>query len=335
MDYQHYTTEDFILDEKFQDWVFYPTPSLSHFWEEFLQNHPERIREVDEARCLLAAIQFHRHEPDRLMQQRIQARLQSYTREASNRQIHRKGITRHISPYWVAAGVAFLLFVGAALWQTAYQSLPVYQTAYAETKEIWLPDSSLVVLNANSSIKVKDYETATLREVWLEGEAFFEVTKNKERPFIVHTEDLQVRVTGTSFNVADRQWKTEVVLATGQVLLEADVLAEPLIMKPGDLVSYDKASRQIQQQEVSPDQYKAWRDRIYFFQEATLQEVAEVIETYYGQEVQLDQNVSELRFTAKVMMHAEVDELLTLLSETFDLTIIKNRKQILIRKEKQ
>ena len=330
MDYPHYTTEDFVLDEKFQDWVFHPTPLLNSFWEDFLRQYPEKASEVEAAKKQLTAIRFRQHPPDELMHWRIRAKLAEAS--ASNRQIERKIRTRF--PYWAAACLALLLLVGLAVWRY-HTPTPTYQTAYAETKEVWLPDSTLVVLNANSSLTIRDYSDGPLREVWLAGEAFFEVKENPAQPFVVHTEAMNVRVTGTSFNVADRPEKTEIVLATGQVLLEAKALAEPISMQPGDLVAYDKASRQIEQQRVVPKQYTAWRNRIYFFQEASLSEVAEVIETYYGQEVQLNQGLSELKFTAKVVMQPEVDELLILLSETFDITITKNQKQIMIRKNKQ
>lgn len=334
MDYQHYTVEDFILDEKFQDWVFHTTPALTYFWENFLQRHPDKVREIAEARSRLAAIQFHRHLPDEAMHQRIRARLQAHTKvTVSKRQIEKKSTLRHLSPYLAAACVALLLLVGVGIWQNNYSSSPLYQTAYAETQEVWLPDSTLVVLNAHSSITFPNYTTGPLREVWLEGEAFFEVTKNKQRPFIVHVDEMDVRVTGTSFNVADRHGKTQVVLESGQVLLETAVLAKPLTMKPGDLVAYDKVTQRIEQQVVIPEHYTAWRDHVHFFQETPLPEVAEVIETYYGQKVQLDPALSELKFTAKVAMQPEVDKLLTLLSETFDLTITKNQEEIMIQKE--
>ena len=208
MDYQYYTAEDFILDEKFQDWVFHTTPALTYFWEDFLQHHPDKVREIAEARSRLAAIQFHRHLPDEAMHQRIRARLQAHTKgTVSKRQIEKKSTIQQLSPYLAAACVALLLLVGVGIWQNNYLSSPLYQTAYAETQEVWLPDSTLVVLNAHSSITFPNYTTGPLREVWLEGEAFFEVTENKQRPFIVHVDEMDVRVTGTSFNVADRSRK--------------------------------------------------------------------------------------------------------------------------------
>lgn len=330
MDYRRYTTEDFVLDEQFQDWVFRSTPSLTSFWENFLRQYPEKAPEVEAAKHQLRTIRFRQHASDDLMHRRIRTKLVNVT--ASNRQIERKTYHRRLLPYLAAACLALLVLVGIGVWQNYYQLRPTYQTAYAETKEVWLPDSTWVVLNANSSLTIGDYSDGPLREVWLAGEAFFEVKENPAQPFVVHTEAMNVRVTGTSFNVADRPKKTEVVLATGQVLLEADALADPLRMQPGDLVAYNKASRQIEQQKVLPDQYTAWRDRIYFFQEASLPEVAEVIETYYGQKVHLAPGLSELKFTAKVVMQPEVDALLTLLSETFDLSITRNQQQVMMKK---
>ncbi len=336
MDYKHYTADDFILDEKFQDWVFHSTPALNYFWENFCLHHPEKSLELEEARRQLEVIQFYKHVPDDGMHQRIRNQLQAHVgTSASRQQSEPKNNHRHLYPYWVAASISLIILIGFGLWQISYKPSPKYHTSYAEIQEVWLPDSTLVVMNANSSITYTAYEEGPLREVWLEGEAFFDVTENKDRPFIVHVDEMDVRVTGTTFNVLDRQDKTQVVLASGQVILESVALAKPLQMKPGDLIAYDKSSGQVEQRVVVPNKYTAWRTRIYFFEDASLQEVAGVIETYYGQKVQLDPTISKMKFTATVTMHEEVDELLTLLSETFDLNITVNQNEIMIKKEKQ
>ncbi|NJN28279.1 MAG: hypothetical protein HC819_21080 [Cyclobacteriaceae bacterium] len=335
MDYQYYTEDDFFLDEKFQDWVFRPNPTLNNFWETFLQQYPEKQKEVYESRKRLYAIQFYHHLSDGGMHQRIRTRLQLRIGTTEDSYvIEKKSKFRQFYPYWVAASIALVILFGVGLWQIGYNTTPKYQTAYGATQNVWLPDSTLVVLNANSSITFPDYNNNPLREVWLEGEAFFEVTENKERPFIVHVDEMDIRVTGTSFNVAFREGRTQVVLASGQVILESEAFAKPFQMKPGDLVAFDNTSRQVEHKEVTPYEYTAWRDRIYFFKEAALEDVAKVIETYYGKNVQLDPAVSGLKFTAKVTMQKEADELLTLLSETFDLEIITKQNQIMIKKEK-
>src|SRR5690606_15777064 len=107
-------------------------------------------------------------------------------------------------------------------------------TGYGETRKINLPDGSLVVLNANSELKYEsNWQQAPMREVWLQGEAFFEVVKTtEEKQFIVHTGSLDVEVLGTQFNVHNRHQKVQVVLSSGKVKLQPLERQESLLMNP-------------------------------------------------------------------------------------------------------
>ena len=114
-----------------------------------------------------------------------------------------------------------MLLLGVSLWYAwLAQSTSTYVTRYGETQTILLPDSSTVLLNANSRLTLSTDWTDT-REVWLEGEAFFRVRKIKRITspasaehvkFIVRTDRLNVEVLGTEFNVRQRSEKTAVLL---------------------------------------------------------------------------------------------------------------------------
>ncbi len=332
MDYSRFTTEDFLLDEHFQQWVYKPDPSSERFWKQFLEQHPEQALAITEARTQLKALRFHETPVDASMQSRIRGKLEEHTQISSTKSLV---VQLRGSQHWVQFAVAacgLLLLVAGIIFFTGRTPTLEYNTAYAETQEVQLPDGTLVTLNANSSLSADNDPTAPLREVRLSGEAFFEVAEDATRPFIVYANTMKVRVTGTSFNVTTRSEKTEVVLATGHVILESSDLAEPISMEPGDWVAYHEGNRDLQQQKVVTDQYTAWRDRVYYFQEASLAEVAAFIENYYGQKVQLEGRLSKLTFTAKVTLAPQVDDLLILLTETFDLAIEANQENITIKK---
>ena len=334
MDYSRFTTEDFLPDEYFQQWVYNPDPSSERFWKQFLEQHPEQVPTITEARTQLKAIRFFETPVDTSMQSRIRAKLNEHTQTSSTEPpvVQLRG-----SQHWVRYAVAacgLLLLVAGIIFFTRHTPTLEYNTAYAETREVQLPDGTLVTLNANSSLSVDNDPTASLREVRLSGEAFFEVAEDVTHPFIVYANTMKVRVTGTSFNVTTRSEKTEVVLATGHVILESSDLAEPISMEPGDWVAYDEANQDLQQQRVITDQYTAWRDRVYYFQEASLAEVAALIENFYGREVQFEDGLSKLTFTAKVTLAPQVDDLLILLTETFDLAVDADQESITIKKAK-
>lgn len=331
MDYQHHTTEDFLLNESFQSWVFSPSPKEERFWENFLAQHPEKSVKIYAAKAQLQSIRFQEHTVDSKTQARVRARLiANISHKAMVPAQRRATLVRQFLPYLAAACLAAAA-ISIGIWQHLKSQYTIYETAQAETQEVWLPDSTSVTLNANSLLRVRYADDRLRREVWLEGEAFFRVAHNSQRPFIVYADDMQVRVTGTAFNVSNRGRDTEVVLTSGQVILQAEALTQPLVMAPGDLVAYDKELRAVRQQTVEPDQYTAWRDRIYFFEEATLTEVAEVIQNYYSIKVEIPRDLASLTFTAKVQLQANPQDLLTLLSETLDISIRTDQQQIIVQ----
>ena len=126
-----------------------------------------------------------------------------------------------------------------------------YTSGAGQQRTITLPDGSVVVLNANSTLTTAAHWTAeTPREVWLTGEGYFRVTHRAPRPvaditaapapikFVVHAADLSIAVLGTQFDVNSRAGATKVVLASGKVAVERQMLLtrEHLLMQPGDLV---------------------------------------------------------------------------------------------------
>lgn len=108
-----------------------------------------------------------------------------------------------------------------------------------------LPDHSRVTLNANSRVTYyEETHPQPVREVFLEGEAFFSVVHQERAspvPFIVRTPDLTVQVLGTEFNVNTRRGRTQVVLDDGQIELQLPS-EQKAAMKPGDLVEYEAQS---------------------------------------------------------------------------------------------
>src|SRR5690606_18122735 len=133
----------------------------------------------------------------------------------------RKFITQQ-NWYRIAAVFAGLLLVSALLLWVYRTSDTTYTTAFGEVKTILLPDSSEIILNANSTLSyATHWNKSKAREVFLSGEAFFKV---QEKPvasgyakFVVHTGNLDIEVLGTQFNVHHRRNKTQVVLNSGKV----------------------------------------------------------------------------------------------------------------------
>src|SRR5690554_1130205 len=123
------------------------------------------------------------------------------------------------SHIWSAVAASCLIMILAAIWiwQPSKSSDIQYVTSNGETMEIVLPDSSVVMLNANSSLVWRTSNQNELREVRLSGEAFFNVRSMTEKPFRVYSNEMIIEVLGTSFNLNNRENKDEVFLEEGSI----------------------------------------------------------------------------------------------------------------------
>lgn len=246
---------------------------------------------------------------------------------AVNAHIHasqRKG-GKSMSYYRMAAIFIALLLSSLVLYQYVYTARLEYTTAYGQTRKVVLPDSSVVTLNANSTLRVPQYWHlyAEDRKAWLDGEAFFEVKKKQGTTFTVYAGGVAVEVLGTSFNVQDRRGKTRVVLNSGKVKLKLADKGQELTMQPGDLVKYVKHQKTVEQRLVDPERYSAWKDHRLIFQDSKLEEIALILEDNYGYEVQMrDSSLADRRFTGSVPSD-NMEMLLDKLSHVFNIEIQK------------
>ncbi|MGB3851296.1 MAG: FecR domain-containing protein [Tunicatimonas sp.] len=244
--------------------------------------------------------------------------------------------------YWYRAAAVLgglMLMVSLFYLLTTRNESPTlaYATDYGETKTIWLPDSSKVVLNANSSLTFSN-DDQHIREAWLEGEAFFEVKKigqvvgaNQPVKFIVHTENLDVEVLGTAFNVNERRGATQVVLEHGRVRL-ATKHNEQLVMKPGELVALTSPSAALTTQLVDPKDYLAWQEQKLLFKRTPITEVATIMEDYYGWEVSLSEDDwADQRITGSIPTHSE-EIFLEILTESMGVQAIRDGNRVTLQK---
>jgi ferric-dicitrate binding protein FerR (iron transport regulator) len=225
---------------------------------------------------------------------------------------------------WLAAAAIVLLISFGVFITRDYIFYQRYQTAFGEIQKIQLPDGSQVSLNANSSLKVARFGFGkNTREVFLMGEASFSVkhTIDNQR-FIVKTDkNFEVEVLGTEFNVYARQKEAKVVLNKGKVKLNYSVgkNAKQLTMKPGDLVTFDPIGQVKVQQIEQPQNYSAWQEHRFVFEQTPLKEVATMIQENFGVKIEFRDEALSQR-TISGAFHAEnADELLQVISELLEI----------------
>ena len=303
MHYANYEAEDFASDPAFRQWVRQPDAEQDVFWKEWLEHHPEKAETLAQARRLVNFLHFS---------------------------------SRGYTSWWrVAAAVSLLMLAGSAVWFSFFASSELsYQTSYSEQREILLPDSTRVTLNANSQLRMsRAWQGEQAREVWLEGEAYFKVVKKPESAdgrFIVHTPELDIEVLGTVFNVQVRRGKTEVVLDEGKVQLKQVGENESLLMLPGEKASLD-AGKRLTKASVNPERYVSWKDNRLFFDNASLREIFLRIQDIHGYQIKVsDPKLLQQQFTGSCPVD-DISLLITALSETFDLNVERDGKQITFR----
>ncbi len=199
--------------------------------------------------------------------------------------------TRRTKRIWsyAAAVVLLALLAGYGLINSWSSEATIYHTAYGETQEIQLEDGSVVTLNANSTLEWKSgWKRSGERHVVLTGEAFFDVSHTDDAAaFTVETNDLSVRVLGTTFNVSARRDRTGVTLETGKIELDLKQTDEkPLAMEPGDFVQFSATTNDLERSKVqSINQSTDWMAGVLRFEDVTVEEMFNEIEDQYGKKL--------------------------------------------------
>ena len=203
-------------------------------------------------------------------------------------------------PLLIASGV--LLYRQLNLKKNQQFAIQEITSPSGVRSQIVLPDGSNVWLNAESTIKFKMPFDQKNRDVSLSGEAFFDVQKNPNIPFVVSSGGVNVKVLGTRFNYRafENENNVEIVLEEGKVNLNTgrDKIVNEVIMKPGDRAVYNKASKLTRVTNEKIEKYIAWHDGKLVFDETLMPEVATQIGRWFGVDVVIaDSKINGYRIT--------------------------------------
>ncbi len=206
-----------------------------------------------------------------------------------------------------------------------HQSVPVITEVLVPngtTREIVFPDSSIVFLDSGSFLTYSDHFGDKLREVNLEGEGYFEITRNPQIPFIVHAGDAVIKVIGTKFNV--RAWKlshmVKIVVEEGKVLFYSkdDSEDESVIIAKNQLSTLPENGKPQKPQVVDVSQYLSWMNHEMVFQNVTLNEVLQQLERWYDLKINIaDKSLLFVPVTINITGQHPVDTYLSLIGSIF------------------
>jgi transmembrane sensor len=194
-----------------------------------------------------------------------------------------------------------------------------------------LPDSSVVHLNSQSRLNYPEYFSGNIRIVELEGEAYFSVKHDKNRPFIVKCGNSQVTVTGTEFNIRNRNNNTKIVVANGSVNVLSLSSRKQENLQKGEMVSLDKIGNISSPIHVNLKYYLAWKSNKLAFTHAPLQEVMAEIERTYNLKAEFLIDSAKYRTITGIFETDSLEKVLSVLSLTLDLNISQKGMKIIIR----
>ena len=242
------------------------------------------------------------------------------------KQRRRKDRLRNLkNVFKLAAAITVGFFIGALVsYFGGTAPEPIYYVAHApkgSVSEIVLPDGSTIFLNADSRVKYSIDGKNNVREVFLEGEAWFDVEKNKEKPFVVHTLFYDVNVTGTQFNIkayeADNTLST--TLEEGRIIIQSTDkfrLAKNIIINPGEQALLNKESKELTINKVNTKWVTSWKDNKLIFVNMNLKELVVLLERKYGVDIEIkNKEILNLHFDGTIK-NESVIEFLNIIQKT-------------------
>ena len=262
--YLQYKLEDFLADDNFVNWVL--DKKNDKDWTEWLDKHPAAQSLVINARQSALSLRFNTEDGLDLSKQKTWSRIQESTQAkevqlTSNRRNWIYGLL-------AAASVALL---GVFLFPQGSSS---FKTSIAETQSITLPAQSQVTLAASSELSFEEDDWSTKRSVALSGQAHFKVTKGVS--FIVNTDNGNVQVLGTEFDVLSRDNSFQVLVTEGKVRVSSGSLEKVLT---ADMAFYKNPKWQ---EGTNLDNTWASKDVLFAFNNQPLQSVLQSLSFSYG-----------------------------------------------------
>lgn len=252
-----------------------------------------------------------------------------------------KSITKTIKPYFyrIAAAITIVCTAGGLIINSkinhkqSSDEFTTLSTKAGQIKKITLPDHSTVWLNAASKMRLKSTFEGATREVFLDdGEAYFEVTKNPNKPFLVHSANIKVQVLGTSFNVRAYQKLStvKVSVSTGRVQVDHQIKTLA-ILKPKQQLTYDKLNNTFIKTENEEREAKGWTEGKTYLHQVSFKELQLVLENNFGIHLKPGKiQVSEYQFTLNLHSRMSKDQILKVVSAIHNSSMRKEGNDLIL-----
>lgn len=291
MEFEDYSIEELACDESFINYILKKNEQHVRFWTDWINQHPHKLHDINAAKELVTLFSLRLPEDEYIVEK------EKVLQAIGQKKIIR-ALTSERSVFWnrarkVAAILIGGLVVGMAVRYAVLTEKPEQQLVRVseemikenppgQKSTVFLSDGSKVILNAASSIRYDKFFSNGKREIYLLGEAFFEVKRDGTRPFIVTSGNVSTTALGTSFNVkafpGDRD--IEVSLTEGKVKVNDP--SEEVMLMPGQQATYSNHARHTTISLFDAKKVLSWKDRTLYFEDNTFDEVKNMLERWYG-----------------------------------------------------
>lgn len=310
-----YSIEDFVLDPEFRLWVLNPNSANRSLWEEFLLEHPHKQAEIQKARILVINMSRKVNpwttEKEEALWQLIEDSVSTVEiagKESKvisivpnvqvgmkDRELIRPSIRKKrtfvnftfLLIFLVAASLTYLLMASDAfkpVEEIVLLEWVEHKVPKGQKSVFMLTDGTRITANSETKLRhVKNFE-GDKREIYLEGEAYFEVAKDENKPFLVHSGNLVTTALGTAFNIkAFEGEQLKVFLIEGKVKVATPEEEEFLL--PGKAASYSDGDNGIKVSDFDEEEVLAWTKKIIYLKDTDIKEVFDILEKWYGVDI--------------------------------------------------
>lgn len=310
------TTQDFLTNPEFVQWVKNPTKQLDDYWTKWIKANPDQLPTLKLAREFLMRIQYEEIRATEGTKEEILTGLLKMPSRKSETSVFKAYPLSHpkkkVNYYTLSQlhRIAAILIMGLALgWllslgeisptapiEAEQIALLTKSTLPGEKLQFTLMDGSKVWMNAATEIQFPEKFDSLERRITLTGEAYFEVVKDSLRPFIVETNGLSTTALGTSFNITTKnKGRIQISLLTGKVKVSSTSDQKDVYLDPGKALSYSTNDHKQQVRSFDVNQVIAWKEGVLLFEDASLLTVVNQLEEWYGVSIQIE-NGDQIRW---------------------------------------
>ncbi len=205
---------------------------------------------------------------------------------------------------------------------------------YGKRSDITLADGTHIWLNSGSQLSYPSEFKSDSREVFLSGEAFFDVQSNPDKPFYVVTQNIRIKVLGTRFNVSsyNEDNTTQTVLVEGKVVAGTNKLfAKTIDLVPGERMIYDKSNENLSKDRVDVRLFASWVSGYLIFENEPITEVYKKLERYYNQQIAIEGSLEQITFSGKLDLKDNIKDVLENMSFASSVNVLENNGSFTIK----